>query len=1424
FTGIPTINTLEVFGDSLYVGGGFDSISSQERKNVCAFNLATDSLTSWAPKPNGRVFDFHKEGNELVISGSFNSISGITANSVAKIDIHTAVITPINLDFTGVVYGITQLKNKWLVSTSIDSYVGNRRNGLAALDLNTRRITNWDPKLNGENVFNMTQLDSTIFVKGSFDSVGNVSRETIAQISLNSGLATNWDVDWTVAQSNPYRSINNIWVHDSLIYLSGGFDTINGLPRNGLAAFSINTGSLSPTSINLDSPIYGGEILNNTLYFYGFFNTVNGISRKNAAAINLLNGTITPWNPDPSDRIYALGIKDASVILAGSFEDLGGVARKRLAAVDTTLGNPNSWNPHPNNSCLNYFNLGNMSLITGVFNSIGQTKRKNLAAVDLTTNELLDWNPNTNNFVTSLEIIDSNLYVGGHFDSIDYSARSGLAAFSLDSGNLNNTSFGNLGDINCLGHSKGYLYYGGDLNTWETGVDRINITNSSTVSWNAYLSTNAEVSSIGFDTNTVYVGGLFTKSFPTRTNIAAFSTLDATNQPMNAAPNGAVKSIAVGDNELFIAGDFTMIGTSVFTNFAKLVKSTGSAFSSYNSYVPNFYGSNPKSVMLKGDTLFYGGSQKTTKVNKSNGTIYGDFLNSPDEVLTMMTASDSLFLCGENLSNADDKPGVEVWENCQPTFYTDIQFSCTEYTWINGVTYNQSNFTDSVIVPNYWGCDSIVKLNLTIDSSRCVYVIDSVLTCVRAYTWDDGVTYYDSGYVGQQLLWRDGFQDSVVSLYIGWETSNMAFSTDTVISCDLNYLWFDGQTYTAGGNVGYMSYSLSNGCDSIVKLDLTLDSSNLVMVYDTNFFCDSLLWLDGNTYYANNNTAQQISSNNSGCDTLKTLFAFQRYPTTGIDTVNACNYYAWLDGNIYVSNNNTATHTLTTAYGCDSVVTLNLTMGYPSSGVDTQMVCDSLIWLDGNTYYSNNTTATYALQGGNAAGCDSIVTLHLTILNSPITVVSETACDSFAWNGVTYYSSIYTPTDTLINVAGCDSVLNLNLTIGYSSIDTDTITACDSYTWVNGITYYANNTTAVDTLITAVGCDSIVYLDLTILKIDSTVIQSSDTLKAVASGLSYQWIECASNTVINGAISQEYVPSVTGNYKVEITNLICTDTSACFQVNLCANQSSYTFTDNGSGDFYFTDNSIGIYTQVHWSFGDGATSTGVNPNHIYQANGNYVVVLTINDSNASAQCVSYFMDTINVLGVGTPVICQAGFSVYYDSVNATVNVANSSVGSNLTYLWDFGDGTSSSLQFPSHSYATNGPFNLCLTIDDGNGCTDTYCDSISNQGVWFRASGFDLIVEGAEPVSASEMNLSNNINIYPNPVHDQVNIEITNWPTNEVEIVVRDMVGMKVFTQSVEPISNSETITINTSKWAKGTYFIEVSDEVNRVTEKIVVQ
>ena len=154
----------------------------------------------------------------------------------------------------------------------------------------------------------------------------------------------------------------------------------------------------------------------------------------------------------------------------------------------------------------------------------------------------------------------------------------------------------------------------------------------------------------------------------------------------------------------------------------------------------------------------------------------------------------------------------------------------------------------------------------------------------------------------------------------------------------------------------------------------------------------------------------------------------------------ACDTYTWIDGNTYTTSNNSATWTLTNASGCDSTVTLDLTITNSNTGTDVQTACDSYTWIDGNTYiYFYLDIVTIVLPGFideyNASGCDSIVTLDLTITNSNTGTDVQTACDSYTWiDGNTYTTSNNSATWTLTNASGCDSTVTLDLTINNTFI------------------------------------------------------------------------------------------------------------------------------------------------------------------------------------------------------------------------------------------------------------------------------------------------------------------------------------------------------------------------------------------------------
>ena len=126
------------------------------------------------------------------------------------------------------------------------------------------------------------------------------------------------------------------------------------------------------------------------------------------------------------------------------------------------------------------------------------------------------------------------------------------------------------------------------------------------------------------------------------------------------------------------------------------------------------------------------------------------------------------------------------------------------------------------------------------------------------------------------------------------------------------------------------------------------------------------------------------------------------------------------------------------------------------------------------------------------------------------------------------------------------------------SIPTTIITAsiCNGdYYSLNGVNYFLDGVYQ-QKLITSVGCDSIIELQLTVSSITNTISQSSAILQTTASGSGYQWIDCATNTAITSATNSTYQPSQSGDYAVAVTYGTCIDTSSCFSFSMVGLPSS----------------------------------------------------------------------------------------------------------------------------------------------------------------------------------------------------------------------------------------------------------------------------
>jgi PKD repeat protein len=164
---------------------------------------------------------------------------------------------------------------------------------------------------------------------------------------------------------------------------------------------------------------------------------------------------------------------------------------------------------------------------------------------------------------------------------------------------------------------------------------------------------------------------------------------------------------------------------------------------------------------------------------------------------------------------------------------------------------------------------------------------------------------------------------------------------------------------------------------------------------------------------------------------------------------------------------------------------------------------------------------------------------------------------------------------------------------------------------------------------------------------------------------------------------------------------------------------SFSYTQNAGGNITFSatpSSSVGTYW---WNFGDGTVLgfSGLNQvSHTYAANGTYTVSMTY----SASPCFGTTTQTIVVSSSPCNLAMNASFT-YTNAGSGLVNFSNTSSGTttNTSYYWDFGDGTTSTAQNPSHTYTVNGNYSIYFSVNDPTfgTCGDSIYQSIWVSGV-----------------------------------------------------------------------------------------------------------
>ena len=218
-----------------------------------------------------------------------------------------------------------------------------------------------------------------------------------------------------------------------------------------------------------------------------------------------------------------------------------------------------------------------------------------------------------------------------------------------------------------------------------------------------------------------------------------------------------------------------------------------------------------------------------------------------------------------------------------------------------------------------------------------------------------------------------------------------------------------------------------------------------------------------------------------------------------------------------------------------------------------------------------------------------------------------------------------------------------------------------------------------------------------------------------ASGNTYQWLPATG--LSNPNIAQPTAsPPANTQYVVYMTDPGgCMDTDTV-NVSITPYPPASFFATNpaqcmSGNNFTFQNNTLfpaGTFTST-WDFGDGTTSSALSPSHQYALPGIYTVKLINSGSlgcgDSITHTVQVYEKPLVVFNINNPSQCINGNSFSFQN--------NSSISSgSLTYQWNFGDGTGSSLATPVHSYTMAGTYMVRLIVTGQNGCIDSLDNSL----------------------------------------------------------------------------------------------------------------
>ena len=410
-------------GATLFVGGRFDALAGQQRRNLGALTLG-GAPTAWDP----------------------GVIGGPSVPSVNRV-----------LERDGKVYALGVFTCVGAVTDDFDcTDLGEApRRMVARFDAVTGAAdAGWDPDPN-RSVEVINFISGDVLLGGRFECLKDTGsvvcdagldvRRGVARVDPTTGDALPWVAN--VGDSNSF-SVEAFAVDGNDLYIGGNFTCANWsgdndcndpgeLPRTDIARVAIDTQAFSsfavavPGGSGVESMLLNAE---KELYVAGSFREIGGVERRALAVLDGATGLVRDTDHRLNGSATTFGLGTAGLLVGGEFTGAGGVDRAGLAAIDLLTHTPTTFDPSPNGDVRALLVHNGRLYAGGSFGEIGGAVRTSLAAWDLGAGDptLAGWAPPAAAAVNALAVSGSTIFAGG--GNLQLDGASALAALDAASG------------------------------------------------------------------------------------------------------------------------------------------------------------------------------------------------------------------------------------------------------------------------------------------------------------------------------------------------------------------------------------------------------------------------------------------------------------------------------------------------------------------------------------------------------------------------------------------------------------------------------------------------------------------------------------------------------------------------------------------------------------------------------------------------------------------------------------------------------------------------------------------------------------------------------------------------------------------------------------------------------------------------------